>query len=144
LRDYGEPRHVKIIFSERGGTLYSHTKAYQELIKMQSESGTLILTKRTIKWRVIDSRLLDVIPHNQNPGLQLADVVASSFYQAADTLKPTIWNPEHAKRLKPVMATEGGFHIDYGVTLQPTPPWRAELTHDQKKIFEFYKYDFRP
>ena len=143
LKKYGTPRHVKIIFSKRGGHSYSHNAAYHELLKVQSRAGTTVLEKRVVKWQVIDRRLMEAVPHDTDPGLQLADIVASSFYQAVDTLPPTRWNLENAKSLKPRIATEQGFYRDYGVIFQPTPYSLAQLNPKQKLIFEFYDFDGR-
>lgn len=81
------------------------------------------------------------MPHTSVAGLQLADVVASAFYQAVDTLDVKK-DPEPAKLLLPKMARSNGSVADEGVVLQPTPPWKARLTPVQKNIFEFYQYDF--
>jgi hypothetical protein len=143
IRTYGEPRHVKIIFSKRGGHAYGHTFAYNEILKSQARANVTFLDKRTIKWEVIDRRLLEADTSNQNAGLQLADIVTSAFYQAVDILPPVIWNPGNAKLLKPIMAKEEGFFVDYGVAFQPTPYVRAQLLPRQKEIFEFYGYDGR-
>ena len=72
-------------------------------------------------------------------GLQLADVVASAFYQAVDTLDVNN-DPEPAKLLLPRMAHSDKMISDYGVVLQPTPPYKAKLTPKQKDIFRFYQY----
>jgi hypothetical protein len=140
MRNYGEPRRVKVIFSQRGGHSYGHTITYGEILKQQSRSQTTLLDKRTINWQVVDIRLYEVLEHRAHAGLQLADVIASSFYQATDILPPTDWNPAYAKLLKPRMAMERGVHADYGVAFQPTPPWRANLLKKQKEIFEYYGY----
>jgi hypothetical protein len=137
-------RFLKLIFSERGGHSYGQTVAYQELLKLQAKAGSLQLTKRRIMWEVLDWRLAEALSHRSSAGAQIADVVASSFYQAVDTLPPIKWNNSFAKLLKPVMAKEGGFYFDYGLALQPTPPWKAKLTDQQKEIFEFYGYSFWP
>jgi hypothetical protein len=137
-------RLLKIIYSERGGHSYGQTIAYQELLKSQAKGGTLQLTKRRIMWEVLDWRLAEPSSHKSSAGAQLADVVASSFYQAVDTLLPTKWNNDFAKLLKPVVAKEDGFYFNYGLSLQPTPPSKAKLTDQQKEIFEFYGYQFWP
>lgn len=140
---HGQPRCVKIVFSKRDGHAHGHTIAYHEVLRQQSRSNTTFLNKRTIRWQVLDRRLMGVEPPNLNAGLQLADVVASSFYQAVDVLPPTIWNPDNAKLLLPRVAREGGLYRDYGVALQPTPPRKAKLVSKQKQIFEFYGYEGR-
>ena len=79
MRNYGEPRRVKVIFSQRGGHSYGHTISYGEILKQQSRSQTTLLDKRTINWQVVDIRLYEVLEHRAHAGLQLADVIASSF-----------------------------------------------------------------
>ena len=144
VRECGEPRHVKLIFSERGGVKYNWFRAYIEVLIIQARERRTYLEKREIKDRVLHPKLIDVVPSRLSAGCQLADVVTSAFHNAADARGPR-WNTKPAEKLKPRMATEAGFHMDYGVALQPTPWWRAgqRLTFDQKKIFEFYGYDFR-
>src|ERR1700733_5708727 len=137
-------RLLKIIYSERGGHSYGQTIAYQELLKNQAKAGALVLTKRRIMWEVLDWRLAEPASHRSSAGAQLADVVASSFYQAIDTLAPTKWNNEFAKLLKPIVAKEDRHYFNYGFALQPTPPSKAMLTDQQKEIFEFYGYGFWP
>ena len=138
---HGKPCNVKIIFSKRDGHSYGHTIAYHEMLKRQSRSNTTFLKKRIINWRVLDRRLMEIRSPAKDAGLQLADLVASSFYQAVDVLPPTLWNPQNAKLLAPRVAKESGYYRDYGVALQPTPPRRANLDVKQRQIFEFYGYN---
>lgn len=139
IRRHGEPKHVQLIFSERGGVRYGQTTAYHSLLKEQARSQTTLLTKRVIKWRVLHPASTLVVPHTKNAGVQLADVVASSFYQAANTMPPPDWETTYAKQLKRVVPTENGNYADYGVTLLPA--WhKAQLTPEQQDIFRFYGY----
>lgn len=142
LNDHGIVKHLRIVMSERGGLRYSQMAAYHDLIKNQARSGTTYLAKREVKWRVLHPRLCESVPHSGSAGAQLADVVASSFYQAADALGPGGWNTEFAELLKPRIPLMNGLAADYGVALMPTPTWKAQLTEDQKKIFRFYGYRF--
>lgn len=145
LRDstkrYKEPRFVKVIFSARGGHSYGQTKAYWELLKAQAAGGSTFLSKREIAHQVLKYALVDYVPHYSVAGLQLADVIASSVYQAADALGPK-WALEPAIALEPRMSREPGVIADYGIVLQPSPPWKAELTDNQKLIFKHYGYRF--
>jgi hypothetical protein len=88
IEKYGEPRHVRVIFSERGGHYYGRLVAYLQDLKNQGKANTTFLTKRTIKHEVLDTRLITVLPHHMHAGLQLADVVASSFYQCGFRFNP--------------------------------------------------------
>jgi hypothetical protein len=85
---------------------------------------------------------MEAHPHHSRAGLQLADIVASAFYQAVDCLGPGNWNVDAAQALSPIMAKEKGNVIDFGVALFPTPAWKAELTDDQRHIFRHYGYAF--
>jgi hypothetical protein len=42
------------------------------------------------------------------------------------------------------MAKDKGSYRDFGVALQPTPPYKAKLNDQQKEIFDFYGYKFWP
>ncbi|WP_198521727.1 DUF3800 domain-containing protein [Sagittula sp. P11] len=140
-RRFGRPKYVKVIFSARGGHSYSQTKAYWELLKAQSVGGSTYLNKREIAHQVLRFGLVEYVPHYSVAGLQLADVVASSVYQAADALGPK-WSLEPAMALEPRMGREAGVIADYGLVLQPSPPWKAKLTDDQKLVFKHYGYRF--
>lgn len=139
---YGGPRHVQLIFSERGGVRYGQTAAYHNLLREQARSKTTLLQKREIKWRVLHPASTIVVPHEKNAGVQLADVVASAFYQAANTMPPPDWDTTYAKLLERVIPKESGTYADYGVTLLPT--WhKARLNSQQQEIFRFYGYPLK-
>lgn len=140
VKRYGEPRCVKVIFSLRGGHSYGQTKAYWEILKAQAAGGTTYLQKREIAYQVLRFNLVEYVPHQQIAGLQLADIVASAFFQAADALGSN-WNTKPALDLRPRMATERGVVADYGLVLQPTT-WKARLSKKQQTIFDEYGYSF--
>jgi hypothetical protein len=141
MKEFGEPRTMKVIFSQRGGHRYGQTKAYWELLKFQANAASTFLHKREIRPQVLKFNEVDHLPHYMHSGLQFADIIASAFYQAADTLD-TNHDPLPARNLSTIMASENSMYQDYGVVLQPTPPERATLTKTQKEIFTFYGYTF--
>jgi hypothetical protein len=141
MKRYGAPRYLKVVFSQRGGHYYGQTKAYWEVLKNQAAGGTTFLAKREIRHKVLRYSLVDAVPHIQNAGLQLADVVASAFFSAVDTIDG-MQDVNPAKALKSKMARETGVIADFGVVLQPTPPSKAKLNNHQKLIFEHYGYEF--
>jgi Protein of unknown function (DUF3800) len=142
--NFGEPKFVKLVFSQRGGVKYNWLRVYLEVLKKQAETHTTFLTKRLIKPAVIHPTLFEAIPSAQSAGCQLADVVTSAFHCAADA-RGSRWNVVPAQCLQPIMVKEGGRYADYGVALQPYPAWRAGmgLIPEQREIFSFYGYDFR-
>lgn len=140
IRETGRPHHVKLVFSKRGGHSYRHVETYVHLLMKQIENGTLFLTARAPDPRVLDHRLIDVIEHNKSAGCQVADVVASSFFQAAN-VGPKRWTTTYAEALDPRIARKGGLPANFGVTLLPWQNWTLRLTDDQRKIFRFYGYN---
>jgi hypothetical protein len=141
-REHGELKRIKIEFSRRGGHRYSQTKAYHYYLRHQQQSAGLYLTKREPITSMLNTDLMEDHPHQTRAGLQLADAVASSFYQAIDCLGQGRWLIDPARKLEPIMAKEKGHTRNFGVALFPTPPWKAELTPDQRLIFEHYGYEF--
>ncbi|WP_338469231.1 DUF3800 domain-containing protein [Roseobacter fucihabitans] len=139
LKHYKEPRPLKVVFSARGGHSYGQTKAYWEILKRQAAGGTTVLNKREIRHQVLRFNLIDYLPHQQNAGLQIADIIASAFYQSVET-STLKWEPRHAKMLQPIMAKERNVVADFGLALQPTNPRDINLTEDQKAIFRYYGY----
>ena len=141
--DYdGRPTKIKIEFSRRGGHRYSQTNAYTLYLRHQEKAGSLVLTKRKIITDLLDTDIMEHHPHWSRPGLQLADIAASAFYAAANTIGPGKWDTGPALALQNIMAKENGTAVDFGVALQPTPAWKADLTDDQKEIFSYFGYDF--
>lgn len=142
LRHFKETRPIKLVFSERGGVAYDWLKDYVEILMIQSRTQTLHLEKRDVKHSVLDLDLIEVVPHVKSAGCQIADIVTSALHSAADAFGPR-WNIEPAKALRPILPTEGGWHHDYSVTLQPSFFKTTRLTSNQKLLFEEYGYCFR-
>lgn len=140
-KHYGELRRIKIEFSRRGGHRYSQTKAYHYYLHHQHQSAGLYLTKREPVFEMLHTDLMEDHPHQTRAGLQLADAVASAFYQAIDCHGPGQWFIDPAQLLEPVMAKENGTAKDFGTTLFPAP-FKAKLTPDQQQVFRFYGYSF--
>jgi Protein of unknown function (DUF3800) len=144
IREYGEAKPIKVVFSQRGGVKYNWLRVYIELLIIQAKNGTTVLQKRTIRHETLHPKLVEVVPSKNSAGCQLADVITSAFHSAADA-RGRRWNTIPAEKLASCMAQAAGIRANYSVALQPTPAWRAGrvLTADQKKIFECYGYDFR-
>ncbi|HEY8594118.1 MAG TPA: DUF3800 domain-containing protein [Devosiaceae bacterium] len=140
-REYGEPRHVRLEFSERGGLRYSQMQAYYEWLKLKRSNPFLPWGK--IEWETLHPDLFFVYPHWQREGLQLADIVASAFFKACDKHDTGACDPQFAKLLKPRMAREpdtpAGQISGYGVKLLPKLA-EAKLDGGQAEIFRFYGY----
>lgn len=143
-QDHNCPKHLQLIFSERGGLRYAQTQAYHDLIKNQARSGESFHWKREIKHEVMNPNLISCVPHLGSAGVQLADLVASAFYAAAHARDAGRHYTAPAEALKPVMwkrNTPEHVYADNGVTLMPHPS-KARLSAEQEQIFRYYGYQF--
>ena len=140
-RGHGQSKKLKVVFSERGAHSYPQTAAYIEKLIFQSRSKSTYLRTREIEFDVMDSRLIKSQPHFDNGGLQIADIVASAFYQAVDTKVRKNWTISNAISLLPVMAMKNGNAASQGLVLQPTPAKAANLNAKQSEIFRYFGYD---
>lgn len=140
ITETGIPQHVKLVFSRRGGHSYRHVDTYTDLLAKQAADGRIYQTKRVPDFRVLDHRLIEVIDHNKSAGCQVADVIASAFFQAANAGSPR-WNTTYAEALEPRMARDPNRQCaNFGVTLLPWSNWTMRLSDAQKTIFRFYDY----
>lgn len=143
LMVYGEPRPLRIEYSERGELSYGQMHAYQEILRMRSGTGTLMLPHGDLQWDVMAYDEMHVFNHSERAGLQLADIAASAFFAAADKHHTGACRPEFAKLLEPRMARSDerlrGLVAGYGLKIMPGF-LRANLDPDQREIFRFYGY----
>ncbi len=143
IKRHDEAKALKIVFSERGGISYGQMDAYYSWLKMRSRAGKLYLPMGDLCWEVMRRDFLEVIPHAECSGLQLADVVASAFYNACDVYSKRGCQPQFAMALKPrigrVPDKGRGQIAGYGVKLMPSFG-KARLRSEQQKIFRYFGY----
>ncbi|RJF81764.1 DUF3800 domain-containing protein [Azospirillum cavernae] len=146
LKDKKSPQKLRIIFSRRGGMNYNHFRDYLIKLHGQSISGSLYNKFGDLRWSAIDHQEIFAYDHKSMAGLQLADVVASAFYQAVAETPTRECDPQFAKMLKKTvafkveMARDGDKYrrrFGYGVKLLPSLK-KAELTAQQTRIFDIY------
>jgi hypothetical protein len=140
MRDWNEVRTVRFVFSTRGGMSYGQVRAYLFWLRKHSNAGTMFLKRGDLTWSVVDIDDVHAFDHSQRAGLQLADTVASAFYQAVEYWPALKCEPEFAKLLHGRMArSRKGQILEYG--LKPMPYLRkAKLIPAQKDVFEFYGF----
>jgi len=104
---------------------------------MQSKANALFLKNGDLRWSVVDP--LDEVrayDHPERAGLQLADAVASAFYQAVSG-EPTP-DPEFALALKPRLTrNEKGSIFGYGIKLMP-PRYLERAPEQHRKFFDSF------
>ncbi len=77
-QDIGDGR-AEIIFSNRSQMSYDDLREYVALLRENADPS-----KVTIDWSVVDPMEIRAVEHSQLAGLQVADAVASSLYQAVN------------------------------------------------------------
>jgi hypothetical protein len=138
LRDYGEPRIVRLEFSRRKGLRYAHFRSYLYWLRTQSKANALFINRGDLRWSVIDPiNQVHAFDHSERAGLQLSDVVAGAFFQSVNGAP--IIRSDYAMALEPRMARDvGGKIFGYSLKLMPSSYlWRAPSS--QHLIFDFYR-----
>jgi hypothetical protein len=140
-REAGEREPIEFVFSRLGGHNYDKMFSYLEKCSMQRRTGGAKLPFKEWIPELLDHKKLIVEPAQGRAGLQLSDVVASAFYQAANTISPN-FSIEPALALKPIIpASKLGTEADLGVTVWPLRH-QAPLPIESRAIFEGYGYSF--
>lgn len=147
LQSEDGPKTLRIIFSRRGGMNYNHFRDYLIKLHGQSVSGALYNKFGDLRWSVIDHKEIFAYDHKSRAGLQLADVVASAFYQAVAETPTRQCDPQFARMLRKTVAykVETAKYGDryrrrfgYGVKILPSLKI-ADLTPHQMRIFDVYR-----
>lgn len=140
MRDYGEVKRVKLVFSERGGLSYSQMNAYYKWLSYKGENQVLKLGN--LAYDTIDMQLMEVQNHAGHDGLKLADIVASAFFKGADVHDTGASDPQFAMALRPRMARAPNGQISgYGVKLMPAyGQLKSRTQPEQLEIFRHYGY----
>lgn len=140
IMDYKEIRSLRVEFSSRGGVRIEDIKAYYRYLYNQSQMKLLYLNLFDLSWDVMDIDCMSIYPNKMRAGLQLADVVASAFYQAVERTPEGRVRPEPAKKLLPRVCLRPGrprSRYGYGVKVMPT--WiLPKLPTDQQEILDYY------
>lgn len=135
---------VRIEFSRRGGINYNDTINYLKRLKNQKEyAGGPFLKAGSIDWAVVDFAEIRNIRHSQSPGLQAADIVASSFYNSLDSTMKDGGNKCFALSLLPRMGrkrdSKSGQIAEVGLKIMPHFS-SIKITKNQQELFEKFGY----
>jgi len=138
IREYKEPKTVRVELSTRGGLSAADIGEYFEYTRNQSRMGLLHISHRQPKWEVLDPILIEEHPNKMRAGLQLADVVASAFFRAVERNSQGKTDTRYARLLRPrVCFDASGRYIGHGVKVFP-PFVMQRLPPEQRAIFDFY------
>lgn len=107
---------LSITFARRGGHDYGKLFAYLRKLRAQKEAGHLYLSGPGLCEPTLDQTNWRVAETTDFAGLQLADVVASAFYQSCNSASPA-HDLEPALALRPIIASKGGTEANAGLTV---------------------------
>ncbi len=138
FRDYGECRKIRVEFSERGGVKIDDVKNYYRYLSGQNDLGMMHLNNFNLAWPVVDTEQMFIYPNRMRAGLQLADCVSSSFFQAVERTPAGIVRPESAKLLLNSVCSRANRRYGFGLKVMPT--WiPSRLPENQCEIIDFYR-----
>lgn len=131
---------ARIVFSERGGHNYSELRDYLRKLEAQCLTGNLVLTQKGIAPGVISNERLEVTQKDDIAGLQLADIAASAFFNAANSLAAK-HQIDPARSLKQILAPnpKTGTAAGAGLTLLPFRN-QSSIPDEDKLIFQDMGY----
>ncbi len=113
--DVGDGR-AEIIFSNRSQMSYDDLRAYVALLRDHADPS-----KVSIDWSVVDPQEIRAVEHSQLAGLQVADAVASSLYQAVNPNQFGDVEVRYASLLAPSFYRyKSGALTGYGLKFWPT------------------------
>ncbi len=134
---------ARLVFSHRGGHDYDELGDYLRKIGAQSLTGNLTLDAKGITQGVIFDDLIEVVPHSNLAGLQLADVAASAFFQAAgSTLSRHDLGPASDLICRLARKDRRRRPDWFGMMLLPFPH-QGDIPISDRKIFERCGYRFK-
>ncbi|MBS7702688.1 DUF3800 domain-containing protein [Chelatococcus asaccharovorans] len=113
------PLPIKIIFAHRANFAYSQTQAYLHKLKLARLSSTPFNNKRQITWPVVDIDGITSDRPKNEPGLQIADCVASAIFQAIDEDNFKVVQPAYLQALSPRFIRKNGTPREFGFKLIP-------------------------
>lgn len=123
---------VKIVFSRRGGMSYEDFQDYLTRLKNNVDQAV------NIHWPVIDIDSIQAQDHSRHAGLQLADVVASSFTSGFEPNRYGHCESRYAEILKRVVYERRGNYLSYGLKLLPNPA-NAGLNQHQTRTLDLFR-----
>jgi len=131
---------LRVELSKKGGLNYDHFHEYFERLRQQSQKNSLFQNSKSLKAEMMDSEQIHIYPAETRAGLQLADIIAGSFFKACDKFHTNNLDNEFAKLLRPVLAQDDRGRIPY-YGLKLMPKFKDLKTHeDQKEIFRYYGF----
>lgn len=129
---------LKVVFADRGHD-WEHFFAYVDKLEIQSRTKSLYLKGPGLHHTLLDREHWSVVKADKLAGLQCADVVASAFYQAANTASPS-HDLRPARALSPIVTKAKGIARNLGLTVWPLPA-QADIPKNDRAIFNSYGYD---
>jgi hypothetical protein len=127
----GENGQVKITFSRRGGMSYPDFRDY--LLRLKQDPAV------QVHWPVIDIDGIKAQDHSVRAGLQVADIVASSFACGIEPDRYGNCESRYAESLRRVTYRRNRNFLSYGVKLVPKLAEMPPLSEEQMRFINLFK-----
>jgi hypothetical protein len=136
-RDNTPGRKLRVEFSRRKDLREHGFTDY--FTRLWGQGRTAYLNKRTIDWDVFDFQAVEFHDHASRAGLQFADILASSFFQAINLRPDGTCTPDYARLLTPIICLgRDGKPFDEGFTVMPTSLRHLTLDERQIEVFQHF------
>ncbi|KXU29223.1 hypothetical protein A0J57_18205 [Sphingobium sp. 22B] len=141
-KDEDKDCSAEVIFSRRGGHKYPELRTYLKKLEAQTLTQTLVLNAKGIAPGVLSHDRLRVEQDSEIAGLQLADITASSVFNAVNTLASR-HDLEPARSLKPRLTNAHRSRFPAGAGLLMLPfKHQGMIPADDQPFFEECGYRF--
>jgi hypothetical protein len=140
-RLYGENRHIKIVFGDRSNFSYAQTGAYLYKLQTSRHDRSYYNNKGSIDWSVVSPAGIQVSRARTDPGLQLADCLASGIFRAVDENWFGDVRADYIRKIRPLFINKGGDCRDYGFKLMPDD-FNGPMSRNQQIALKAAGYKF--
>jgi len=141
-KDADQDCSAEVVFSRRGGHKYQDLRTYLKKLEAQTLTKTLVLNAKGIAPGVLSHDRLRVDQDSDVAGLQLADIAASSTFNAVNSLASR-HEMEPARSLKSRLANGHKLKSPAGFGLLMLPfKHQGSIPKDDRLFFEECGYSF--
>lgn len=129
IKDVGDGS-ADIIFSNRDQMSYDELREYLRVLKEDTDRFSV-----SIHWPAINPDKVRAVQHEQLAGLQIADAVAHSLYDAVSPNRYGDVESRYAKQLWPTFYRHKGAFLGYGLKFWPDDFEKIKSANPQLAVF---------
>ncbi len=142
LKAHGDTLPMRIVFARRKGFSYAQTKAYLYKLKVERHGADYFNNRGKIDWSMVHILGIDGLRPRTEPGLQVADCIASAIFRALDEDQFGSGRPAYLENLSRLFIRHSSTPRDYGFKLLPDH-LNVPLSQDQIRGLKAVGYIFK-